>query len=82
MAASRVLRSLRQLTTSVFSATYIGHELEIGRLAAENERKESFIYLAGIVLLLVVAFVIIRMFVKRVQLQRNVLSDIASMQSH
>lgn len=57
-------------------------ELEIGRLAAANERKESFIYLGGIALLLVIACVIIRMFVKRVKMQRAALSDIANMQSH
>lgn len=57
-------------------------EIEIRKLGAANNLKERGIYISGIVLLLVIAGLAIRKFMKRSKVQKTVLSEIAHFQSH
>lgn len=57
-------------------------ELEIRKLGIANSRKERVIYISGIVLMLVIVGFAFRWFVKRNRVQKNVLSEIAHIQSH
>ncbi len=76
------LESQRELDLKDKEIIIRDKQLEIVKLEAANRRSERVIYISGIVLLLGVAGVVIARSARRSKAHKNVLSDIADIQSH